>query len=246
MSRNVLLLGAASAIAQETARLLAADGDRLFLVDRDAERLGVVARDLELRGADKVEFLAADLVETSGHEALIERASASLGGIDTVVLAYGIMGDQRECERDYSAAEKVLTTNLLSAISLLGRMAERFEAAACGTIVAITSPAGDRGRQSNYVYGAAKGGLSIFMQGLRNRLFPHGVRVITVKPGFVDTPMTAHLEKGPLFVQPATVAKGIHRAIRRGGDVRYLPWFWGPIMIVIRLVPEPLFKRLKL
>jgi decaprenylphospho-beta-D-erythro-pentofuranosid-2-ulose 2-reductase len=246
MPRKVLLLGATSAIAQETARLLAADGDRLFLVGRSADRLGVVAKDLELRGAAQVECLTADLDETSGHDAIVERAAASLSGIDTVILAYGIMGDQKECERDYSAAERVLRTNLLSAISLLTRVAERLEEAGTGTIVAISSPAGDRGRQSNYVYGASKGGLSVFLQGLRNRLYPRGVRVVTVKPGFVNTPMTAHLEQGPLFVQPAIVAGGIHRAITGGGDVRYLPWFWWPIMTVIRLVPEPLFKRLKL
>jgi len=246
MPRKVLLFGATSAIAKETARLLAADGDHLFLVGRDADRLGVVARDLELRGASQVDSMVADLDEIDAHDAIIERAVESLGGFDTAILAHGVMGDQTESARNFDAAERVFRTNFLGAVSLLTRVANRFESAGHGTIVAISSPAGDRGRQSNYVYGASKGALTVFMQGLRNRLHERGVRVVTVKPGFVDTPMTAQMDQGMLFVQPATVAKGIRRAIARGGDVVYLPWFWRPIMSVIRLVPEPVFKRLKL
>jgi len=240
------MLGAASAIAQETARLLAADGDRLFLVDRNEAGLDVVARDLKLRGAERVDSLVADLNDFDSHDAVLERAAASLSGLDVVIVAYGLLGDQTEAEADYAHADLIIRTNFLSAASLLTRVANLFQAAGSGTIVAISSVAGDRGRQSNYVYGAAKGALSLFLQGMRNRLHEHGVRVVTVKPGFVDTPMTAHLELGLLCAKPETVARGIHRALDRGADVAYLPWFWWPIITVIRLIPEAIFKRLKL
>lgn len=246
MPRKVLLCGANSAIARETAKLLAADGDRLFLVARNADRLRITAQDLTVRSGREVGMLVADLDDGARHAEIVEQAAAALEGLDTLIVAHGVLGDQAACERDFAAAERVVRTNFLSAASLLTLAAERFAAQGAGTIVAIGSVAGDRGRQSNYVYGASKGALALFLQGLRNRLYAHGVRVITVKPGFVDTPMTAHLERGPLFASAAAVARGIHRAMRRGKDVVYLPWFWRPILFVIRCVPETLFKRLKL
>ena len=110
----------------------------------------------------------------------------------------------------------------------------------------ISSPAGDRGRQSNYVYGSAKGGLSVFLSGLRNRLYPFGVKVLTVKPGFVDTPMTASFKKGPLWVKPEVIARGIARGVKRGANQIYVPWFWWPIMTIIKHIPEDVFKRIRL
>jgi short-subunit dehydrogenase len=246
MPRKVLLAGANSAIAQETAKLLAGDGDALFLVGRDADKLRIVAEDLAVRAGHGVGRLVADLDDIARHAQIVEQAARELGGLDTVIVAHGVLGDQRACERDFAEAERVVRTNFLSAASLLTLAANRFEQQAAGTIVAIGSVAGDRGRQSNYVYGAAKGALALFLQGLRNRLAAHGVTVITVKPGFVATPMTAHLERGLLFASPATVARGIHRAMRGRKDVVYLPWFWRPILLVIRCIPEGLFKRLKL
>lgn len=245
MARKVLILGATSAIARETARLLAADGDRLFLVARDSERLGIVSDDLGVRGAESPDGLVADLDDFHRHDEIVEKAVASLGGLDAAIVAHGILGDQQRCQEDWGEAEKVLRTNFLSAASLLTRIANRFEAQGAGTLVGISSVAGDRGRQSNYVYGASKGALSLFLQGLRNRLHPSGVQVITVKPGFVDTPMTAHIRKGPLFAKPAAIGRGIRRAMRRGKDVVYLPWFWRVIMTVIGLLPERIFKRLR-
>ena len=246
MSRRALVLGASSAIAQETARLLARDGDALFLVARDPAKLDAVAADLRLRGASKVETLVADLDDCAGHEAILDRAHSALGGIDVALVAQGVLGDQQRAQAAWPETEHLLTANFLAPASLLTRLAERFERQRGGTIAAIGSVAGDRGRQSNYIYGAAKGALALFLQGLRNRLHGAGVRVVTIKPGFVDTPMTAHLEKGLLFVKPAVVARGIHRALSGRGDVVYLPLFWRPIMFVIRAIPEPLFKRLRL
>ena len=246
MARKVLVLGATSAIAQETAKLLAGDGDRLYLVALEADRLEVVARDLEIRSGQQIGRFAADLNDFDCHAAILDEAGRALDGLDTVFVAYGVLGDQARCQASYAAADLVLRTNFLSAVSLLTLVAQGFEAQGRGTIVAITSVAGDRGRQSNYVYGASKAGLDVFLQGLRNRMFPLGVRVVTAKPGMVDTPMTAHMEKGLLFSAPETIARGIHRAMRGRRDVVYLPWFWRVILGVIRLIPEPVFKRMRL
>ena len=243
--KKVLVLGATSAIAQHVIRLLAGRGAALFLAGRNPERLEAVRQDAVTRGA-RAECLALDLDDVSRHEALVEQAAAALGGLDGVLLAHGVLGDQAECERRYAAAAQVFTTNFLSAASLLTVVANRFEAQRAGTIVAISSVAGDRGRQSNYVYGASKAALSAFLQGLRNRLFRSGVQVITVKPGFVDTPMTAHVKKNALFASPERVAEGILHAVDRDRDQVYLPGFWRPIMFAVRAVPEWLFKRLKL
>lgn len=244
--KKVLVLGATSAIAQSTVRLLAARGAALYLVGRNAENLAAVAQDAATRGASKVESQALDLNDCDAHEALVERAYQTLGGLDGVLLAHGVLGDQAAAERSYAEAEKVLRTNFLSAVSLLTILANRFEAQKAGTIVVISSVAGDRGRQSNYVYGASKGALSVFLQGLRNRLSRSGVAVVTVKPGFVDTPMTAHVKKNALFATPEQVARGIVRAADRKADEVYLPGFWAFIMFAVRSVPERMFKRMKM
>lgn len=244
--RRVLILGATSAIAMETARIFAAKGDRLFLVARNAERLAAAAADLKLRGASQVATEALDLNDFDRHESLIDGAVEALGGLDTALIAHGTLGDQQRSQTDWAYAESEIRTNFLSAASLLTHLANRFEAQRKGSIAVISSVAGDRGRQSNYVYGAAKAGLTAFTDGVRNRLYPAGVNVVTVKPGFVDTPMTAHIQKGPLFAKPEAVAKGIHKALTRGADVVYLPGFWRWIMTAVKAVPEVLFKRLKL
>lgn len=243
---KVLILGATSAIAQATARLWASRGDKLLLAARSAERLEAVAADLRVRGAGQVETWVADLSDTSRHPELVQAALDRLGGLDTVLLAYGTLGDQKQCEQDFAAAQKELQTNFVSAVSLLTLLANDLEARGRGTIAVISSVAGDRGRQSNYVYGSAKAALTAFTSGLRNRLFRAGVGVVTIKPGFVDTPMTAAFPKNPLFVGPDRIAHGIVRAVDRQTPVVYLPWFWRWIMWVIRSVPESVFRRLKL
>jgi len=239
--RRVLVLGATSAIAQQVARLYAARGAELFLVARNEERLGAVADDLRVRGAS-VETAVADLDDAGRHEDLLARA----GPLDVVFLAYGVLGEARETGRSAGAAEAVLRTNLLGPVALLTLAAQRLEAQGKGCIVALSSVAGDRGRASNPVYGAAKAGLTAFLSGLRNRLSRAGVRVVTVKPGFVDTPMTGHLPKNPLYASPERVARDVVRAIEGGADVVYTPWWWRLVMLAVRLVPERLFKRLSL
>ncbi len=243
---NVVVIGATSAMAEAAARLWAARGDRLFLVGRNAGKLQAVADDLRLRGAAAVITDVADLNHTAGHPALVDRAFVAWGGVDTVLVAHGTLGDQAASQASYATALHEIESNALSTISLLTEFANRMEAQRRGTIAVITSVAGDRGRQSNYVYGSAKAMVSTFLAGLRNRLFRSGVHVVTIKPGFVDTPMTAHLPKGLLWAQPASIGAGIVRAIDRRRNVVYLPWFWCAIMLVIRHIPESIFKRLGL
>ncbi|HEY1810437.1 MAG TPA: SDR family oxidoreductase [Acidobacteriaceae bacterium] len=244
--RRVLALGATSAIAEATLRLMAERGASFFLVARNAARLDAVSADLLTRGAERVSGQVADLDDTVGHPALLSGAVAALGGIDVALIAHGVLGNQAQSEQDYSAAEAVLRTNFLSAVSLVTWLANYFEAERRGTIAVISSVAGDRGRKSNYVYGASKGGLNVFLDGVRNRIDRAGVQVLTIKPGFVATPMTAHLAKNALFAQPAVVAQYILRAIDRRRDVAYAPPFWGMIMLVVRSIPGRIFKKLNL
>lgn len=243
---NVVIIGASSAIAEAAARRWAAQGDRLFLVARRAERLADMAADLTVRGACAVDTRVLDLCDSSRHEALVADLFETLGSVDVVLVAHGTLGDQPAAERSYATALQELTSNGLSVISLLTPLANRLQQQRRGVIAVIGSVAGDRGRQSNYVYGSAKALVATFLQGLRNRLYCHGVHVLTIKPGFVDTPMTAHLPKGPLWASSDAVAEGILKAIRKRRNVVYLPGFWCLIMLVIRHIPECVFKRMSL
>ena len=244
--KRTLIIGATSAIAEEFARISIENGDYLFLAARSPAKLQTVAEDLKVRGGKKVCTSVMDALDCGSHESLLRAAVEALGGLDTVLIAHGVLGDQKAAERDYRVAEREYQVNFLSAVSILTHVAFWFEKQRQGTIAVISSVAGDRGRQSNYIYGSAKGALSIYLSGLRNRLYQAGVSVVTIKPGFVDTPMTSHLKKSLLFASPRMVAAGIYRAIERRRDVVYIPGFWFGIMTVIRLVPETLFKRLKL
>jgi decaprenylphospho-beta-D-erythro-pentofuranosid-2-ulose 2-reductase len=244
--QRVLALGATSAIAEATLRLLADQGASFFLVARNPEKLAAVRDDLLTRGAAAAAGAVTDLDDTANHPALLAQAMTALGGIDLALLAHGVLGDQAEAEREYAAAEAILRTNFLSAVSLIGWLANYFEAERRGVLAVISSVAGDRGRKSNYVYGASKGGLNVFLDGVRNRIDRAGVQVLTIKPGFVATPMTAHLPQNALFAQPAQVARHILRAIEKRKDVIYAPPFWGLIMLVVRSVPRRIFKKLNL
>jgi short-subunit dehydrogenase len=246
VQRPMLVLGATSAIAIATMRIYAARGAKFYLVARNPEKLAVVAADLKVRGAAEVFSCAHDLDDAEYHPTLLQDAHEKLQGIGVALVAHGVLGDQYAAERDYRTAEQVLHTDLLSPISLITWLANYFSARGSGTIVAISSVAGDRGRKTNYVYGTAKAGLTTFLQGVRNRIDREGVNVITVKPGFVATPMTAHLERGILFADPGAVADGIARAIDGHKDVVYVPGYWRAIMTLARMVPEGIFKRLNI
>ena len=247
--RKVLILGATSTIAEHAARVFASQGASLYCVGRDTERLNTIIQDLKVRAgaAASISGEAADLLQCGQHSDLIDRAEQAMGGLDGVLIAHGTLPDQRKCEQSIDETMAEIQVNGLSVIQLLTVLANRFEASGAGVIAVISSVAGDRGRQSNYVYGSAKGMVSIFMEGLRNRLCSKGVDVVTIKPGFVDTPMTDGLDKsGPLWATPDSVGKGIVAAMRSGKSVAYLPRFWWMIMFIIRHIPEFVFKRLSL
>jgi short-subunit dehydrogenase len=242
---NVVIFGATSAIAMECAKLMAEDRCCILLVARDTAKLEILKKDLFTRGAPRVELLTSDLADMQKHEELLSQVEHVMPDYNAVLIAYGVLGDQAASQSDFAAARAILDTNFTSVVSLLTPIANRMEQRGAGVIAVISSVAGDRGRQSNYIYGASKGGLNTYLQGLRNRLDPKGVQVLTIKPGFVDTPMTAHVKKGLLFAQPDAVARGLMRALKSGKDTVYLPWFWSFIMFVVKVIPEWIFKRLK-
>lgn len=243
---NVMIIGATSAIAHETTKHFAAAGASLFLVARNAERMQTLAGDLKVRGAAKVDTYTLDLALLDQHQALFDAAKTALGQIDYLLIAHGTLTDQQASQRDVALTLQEINNNFTSFVSLLTIAANLFEAQRSGCIAVISSVAGDRGRMSNYVYGTAKAGINAFSSGLRARLAKVGVHVLTVKPGFVDTPMTAAIKKNPLYADPAGVGHSIYRAMIKKQDVLYTPWFWRWIMLIITHVPEFIFKRTKM
>jgi len=242
----MLIVGATSAIAEATARVFAARGDALFLVARNGAQLESVASDLRVRGAGRVGQFVMDANAHERHAELLTAAMDFLGGLDRVLIAHGTLSDQAACQQSVEQTLDEINTNALSVIALLTPIANHMEAQAHGNIAVISSVAGDRGRQSNYVYGAAKAMVTAFLSGLRQRLYTSGVSVTTIKPGFVDSPMTQAFPKGPLWASPDRVAKDIVRAIDAGKPVAYVPGFWRWIMLIVRHIPERIFVRLKL
>jgi short-subunit dehydrogenase len=241
MTQRVLILGATSAIAAEVARLYERRGARLHLVARSADKLSALSKELTL---SKPSTAVADFCDLERNGQVISDAIAALGGVDVVLIAHGDLGDQLESERSAEAAERVLRTNFVSVVSLLVPLANVLEAQGQGCIGVITSVAGERGRPRNYTYGAAKGGLNVFLQGLRSRLYRRGVTVVTIKLGPVDTPMTQHHQKNVLFADASSVARRIVAALDAGKSEPYVPAFWGAIMPVVRNTPERLFQLL--
>ena len=249
---NVLIIGATSAIAEACARVWAQRGDRVFLAARGEAQLQSVANDLRTRGAAFVGHKVFDATAFDQHAALLADATQAMGGLDTVLIAHGTLSDQDRAQKDVTYALKEVEINGTSVVALMGRVAEQFEAQKFeakkrGCIGVISSVAGDRGRQSNYVYGSAKALVSAFASGLRQRMHKVGVSVVTIKPGFVDTPMTAHLPKGgPLWAKPDQVARDIVGGMDKGRSIVYTPGFWRLIMLIIKHIPEFVFVKLKL
>lgn len=244
---NIVIFGATSAIAQAWARLHAAQGSGFYLISRDGEKLAAVKNDLLTRGASEIQLQAVDLSKEQDYSALVERIYTHWAHVDVVLFAQGDFPDQRKMEKNIAALPTMFELNTMSYILPASVMAERMAQAGSGSMVLITSVAGDRGRQSNYFYGASKAAVTTFAQGLRNHVFKRGVQVLTVKPGFVDTPMTAHLAKGgPLWATPEQIAACIENGLQKKKDVIYAPWFWQIIMLVIKNIPEAIFKRLGL
>ncbi len=243
---KVLIVGATSAIAYETAKCFAQDGAELFLVGRDAEKLTTIANDLKVRGAKRIETFLLDLNHLDRHQEMLDAAISTFGVLDMLLIAHGTLGNQQRCEQSVAETLKEFTSNCTSVISLLTISANYFEQQKRGCIAVISSVAGDRGRPSNYVYGTTKAAVSTFLQGLRSRLYKSGVSVVTIKPGLVDSPMTAALKKGPLFSSPQRVGRGVYQAMKKGKAVVYSPGYWRGIMFLVRSIPEAIFKRLSL
>jgi decaprenylphospho-beta-D-erythro-pentofuranosid-2-ulose 2-reductase len=242
--RKVLIFGATSAIVQEVARLFAKDGAALFLVARNAQRLASVANDLRVRGASLVETLAMDLNDLKGHEGIVQSAAGVLGEIDAVLIGHGELPNQSIVDHSGEEVARTFTSNCVSVLSLVTHVATFMERKKRGLIAVISSVAGDRGRRSNYAYGAAKGAVNIFLDGLRGRLHGSGVRILTIKPGPVNSPMTASMPKNILFSEPRPVGEGIYRAMKTGKEVVYLPSYWRWIMALIKLIPDQMFRRM--
>lgn len=244
---NVLIVGATSTIARHAAGELAARGARLHLAARDEAGAGRIGRDLEVRRGTEVSVSRFEATEYEAYEELLDDAADSMGGLDGLLLAVGMLGDQARAETDPGHLRDIIEINYGAPASLIGTAARRFEEQGHGWIAALSSVAGDRGRPSNYAYGSAKAGLTAFLEGLRARLHGSGVHVLTVKSGPTDTKMTFGMDDPPpLMAEPERVAKRIVWAIEKEKDVCYAPPIWRYIMAAIRLVPSPVFKKLDL
>lgn len=239
---NTLIVGATSAIAAEVARRYAERGDRLFLVARNEIRLAKFRSEL---GDAVVGTRVADLSLHEHAEDVIGSAIESLGELDIAVIAHGLLGDQIDTEQEWEAAKEVLDVNFASVVALLVPLANYFERRGLGDIAVLSSVAGERGRPRNYTYGAAKGALTIYLQGLQSRLWKRGVSVHTIKLGPVDTPMTATHDKNLLFATAPGVARSIVAKIDGRGGAAFVPWYWAPIMQVVRVLPESIFQRIR-
>lgn len=242
--QNILIIGATSAIAEAVSRCYAQRASALHLVGRSSAKLDIVATDLLTRGAARVTASILDVSSVHDHAAMLDEAAQYLGQIDIVLIAHGTLPSQADCDADIDLALREFHVNGTATIALAHQLTSRMQPGS--TIAVISSVAGDRGRASNYLYGSAKSAVTAYMSGLSQRLRNQGINVLTIKPGFVDTPMTASFKKGPLWASADTVAKGIVKAIDRRRPVAYLPGFWWLIMQVIKHIPERIFQRIRL
>jgi decaprenylphospho-beta-D-erythro-pentofuranosid-2-ulose 2-reductase len=243
-TKSALLLGAGSDMAVAIGRQLASRGYDLVLAGRDKDYLGGLATDLSIRGAVQVTVQYFDALDYGSHEAFY----ASLPHVPEVtVCAFGYLGDQEKGLTDWKETQRILGTNYIGAVSILNIIASDYARLKKGIIVGISSVAGDRGRGSNFLYGSAKAGFSAYLSGLRNRFFKEGVSVITVKPGFAATRMTAHLHLPPaLTASPEQVGNSVIKAISNKKDTIYVKSVWKYLMLAIRMIPEPFFKKMSL
>lgn len=244
--QRVVILGATSAIAEASARIWARRGARLALVGRDKERLAAIAADLIAQGAAEAMVFALDCARANANDELTVIVGA-LGGLDVLLLAYGTLVDQKRLEADPDATGKLIQTNFTSAVAWCLAASAVLERQRSGVLLVIGSVAGDRGRRSNFIYGACKGGMARLVEGIAHKLAPVGARAVIVKPGLVDTPMTARFEKkGRLWAKPEAVAQIIVRAAEGAGGVVYAPAFWRWLMLIIRHLPSLAFDRMNL
>ncbi len=244
--KNIVIAGATSAISQAVAKQMLADEVCFHLVARSRQKLDIVAADLCSRGGAKVHCYQADFNDFSEHTSLVQRITENAPRIDVLFISYGIMHLQTDCETNVDRAIEQVNSNYTSVVSLLVLFSQFMEKQNSGTIAVVSSVAGDRGRKSNYIYGSAKAGLTTYLEGLRYKLYDKGINVLTIKPGFVDTPMTADIKKGFLWATPEKVAEYIIKAIEKKKSVIYTPPFWFIIMTIIKWIPVFIFRKLNI
>jgi short-subunit dehydrogenase len=244
MTQQLLILGATSDIAKAVAYRFAKEGYNLTLAARQPEGLETLVSDLQIRHNIKAEAVHFDALDYGSHAAFYEQLSPKP---DVVALVFGYLGSQETAQTDFAEAKQIIDSNYTGAVSILSHIANDFERRRSGVIIGFSSVAGDRGRGSNYTYGSAKAALTAYLSGLRNRLARANVHVITIKPGFVRTRMTAGIPlPGPVTAQPNQVAADLFKAFEKRQNQVYTLWMWRYIMLIIRLLPEGIFKRLKL
>lgn len=244
MEQHVLILGATSDMGVAIARQLASEGYTITLAGRRLERLEALAGDLRVRYKAMVFTAHFDAVDFASHKSFYETLSEKP---DIAICVFGLLGDQQVAQEDWAHCREIIDTNYTGAVSILNVVANNFERQGKGMIVGISSVAGERGRQSNYVYGSAKAGFTAYLSGLRNRLYPHGVHVMTVKPGFVKTRMIEGMTTpAMLTASPKKVSEIISRAIRKKRNVVYVLPIWALIMMVVRSIPESIFRKLRM
>ncbi len=240
----IIIVGAKSDIAKATAREYAQNGYDIYLAGRNISELEAFAEDIRVRSEKAVELVELDILNYASHQVFYDSlAEKPLG----VISAVGYLGEQEKAQIDSDEAHKIIDTNYTGVVNLLNIIANDFEERRAGFIVGISSVAGDRGRKSNYIYGSAKAGLTAYLSGLQNRLYESQVHVLTVKPGFVATKMTADMDlPKKLTAQPEEVAKDIFKAQQRGKNVLYTKWMWKYIMFIITSIPEFIFKKMSI
>lgn len=244
---GVLILGATSAIGRAVANELGARGYDLILSGRDGDELEILCKDLRVRYGSRADVSVIDVLAIDTHPTVLKSLLSTYGAqLEGVVLCIGYLGEPTGAQLDWGEARRILDTNYTGCVSILNILANHFEQRRAGFLCALSSVAGDRGRASNYLYGSAKAGLTAYLSGLRSRLSHSGVHVVTVKPGFVDTRATFGRPGLFLVASPQTLGRSIYRAIEKRKNVVYVPWFWRWIMAIIRILPESLFKRLRL
>ena len=243
-TRKVVFLGATKGMGRALARQMAERGDQVFLLGRDAEDLGRSAADLLARGAAKVGQAACDLAAPDGFAAALDAADAGLGGFDTVVVTAGLFATQDQLEADTERARELLVVDFANTVAFCEHARKRLLARGGGTLCVFSSVAGDRGRKPVILYGAAKAGLSHYLEGLDHKFRGQGLRTICVKPGFVRTGMTEGLKAPPFAGEPEGVGRRVLAAIDRGTPVVYAPGIWGHVMRAIRWLPRFVMRKI--
>jgi len=243
---KILIIGATSAIAESCAKIWSSRGESIFLVAKNKEKLDLLETNLKNQGSKDISSFLMDVNNLEDHKKMFDEAENKLKEINIVLIAHGTLSDQDECEKDVNKTIEEIKTNAISTIALLTEISNRFANNKSGIIAVISSVSGDRGRASNYVYGSAKAMVSTFTSGLRQRLNKYNVSVVTIKPGFVDTPMTKNMKKGLLWAKPSAVAAKIVSGIENRKDEIYVPSFWRVIMFFIKLIPNFVFKKIHL